>query len=98
MIKPEVRATALSAMGQADSIGQIVGGPAVGAIGTAVSLRAALLTGAALQAPAVALVVSAGWDAPDRAAPTGSDAVPEPLEDLGTARGVLEHPPVTEPG
>ena len=98
MIKPEVRATALSAMGQADAIGQVVGGPAIGAIGTAVSLRAALLTGAALQAPAVALVVSAGRDAPDRVEPGSSDVVPEPLEDLGTAHGVLEHPPVAEPG
>ena len=90
MIQPEVRATALSAMGQADAIGQVVGGPAVGAIGTAVSLRAALLTGAALQAPAVALVLAAGSDV--------SDASPEVLEDSGAAGGILQHPPVTEPG
>ncbi len=87
MIKPEVRATTLSAMGQADAIGQVIGGPAIGAIGTAVSLRAALLTGAALQAPAVGLVLAAGSDAP-----------PEALEDLGTAQGILEHPPVAESG
>ncbi len=98
MIQPDVRATALSAMGQADAIGQVVGGPAVGAVGTAVSLRAALLTGAALQAPAVALVVAAGRDAPDRSLPGGSEAGPELLEELGTACGVLEHPPVAEPG
>ena len=89
MIDPDVRATALSAMGQADAIGQVVGGPAIGAIGTAVSLQAALLSGAALQAPAVALTLAAG-------AGVDSDAVPELLEDGGAADGVLEHPPVTE--
>jgi len=95
MIEPDVRATALSAMGQADAIGQVVGGPAVGAIGTAVSLQAALLTGAALQAPAVGLTLAAGRDAPERRDPTvSSDVAPKPLEDLGTAEGVLEHPPM----
>ena len=89
MIDPDVRATALSAMGQADAIGQVVGGPAIGAIGTAVSLQAALLGGAALQAPAVALTLAAG-------AGVDSDAVPELLEDGGAPDGVLEHPPVTE--
>jgi DHA3 family tetracycline resistance protein-like MFS transporter len=89
MIDPDVRATALSAMGQADAIGQVVGGPAIGAIGTAVSLQAALLAGAALQAPAVALTLAAG-------AGVDSDAVPELLEDGGAPDGVLEHPPVTE--
>ncbi len=95
MIEPDVRATALSAMGQADAIGQVVGGPAIGAIGTAVSLQAALLTGAALQAPAVGLTLAAGRDAPDRRDPTvPSEVLPEPLEHLGTADGVLEHPPM----
>jgi MFS transporter, DHA3 family, tetracycline resistance protein len=89
MIDPDVRATALSAMGQADAIGQVVGGPAIGAIGTAVSLQAALLGGAALQAPAVALTLAAGGG-------VDSDAVPELLEDGGAPDGVLEHPPVTE--
>jgi DHA3 family tetracycline resistance protein-like MFS transporter len=89
MIDPDVRATALSAMGQADAIGQVVGGPAIGAIGTAVSLQAALLGGAALQAPAVALTLAAG-------AGVDSNAVPELLEDGGAPDGVLEHPPVTE--
>jgi DHA3 family tetracycline resistance protein-like MFS transporter len=96
LIEPEVRATALSAMGQADAIGQVVGGPAIGAVGTIVSLKAALLTGAAIQAPAVALVVAAGRDAPTTAAP-GSDAGPELLEDPGPAGRVLEHPPMTDP-
>jgi len=98
MIPPDVRATALSAMGQADAIGQVVGGPAIGAVGTAVSLQAALLTGAALQAPAVGLVVAAGQGAPDERDPTvTSEVVPELLKDLGTTEGVLEHPPMAEP-
>ncbi len=96
LIEPEVRATALSAMGQADAIGQVVGGPAIGAVGTIVSLKAALLTGAAIQAPAVALVVAAGRDAATTATP-GSDAGPELLEDAGPASRVLEHPPMTDP-
>ena len=96
LIEPEVRATALSAMGQADAIGQVVGGPAIGAVGTIVSLKAALLTGAAIQAPAVGLVVAAGRAAPPLATPD-SDAGPELLEDAGPAGRVLEHPPMTDP-
>lgn len=41
-IDPRVRATVISMSGQADAVGQIVGGPGIGAIGSAVSLRAAL--------------------------------------------------------
>jgi DHA3 family tetracycline resistance protein-like MFS transporter len=41
--------------GQSDAIGQVLGGPGVGAIGTAASLRAALLAGGALLLPALAL-------------------------------------------
>jgi DHA3 family tetracycline resistance protein-like MFS transporter len=51
---PQVRATIFSVGGQVDAVGQIVGGPGVGAIGNA-SLRAALLTSAALLAPAMPL-------------------------------------------
>ncbi len=48
-VDPRVRATVLSIVGQADAFGQIAGGPVIGAIGTARSLRAALVaTGAAL--------------------------------------------------
>jgi hypothetical protein len=58
-------------------------------------LQAALLTGAALQAPAVGLTVAAGRDAPDRRDPAvPSEVLPEPLEHLGTTDGVLEHPPM----
>jgi len=38
-VEPKVRATALSARDMFDSGGQIVGGPVIGAIGTAFTLR-----------------------------------------------------------
>jgi len=43
---PAVRATMFSVSGQADALGQICGGPGVGAIGKMISIRAALLTSA----------------------------------------------------
>jgi DHA3 family tetracycline resistance protein-like MFS transporter len=51
---PQVRATLFSVSGQADAIGQIVGGPAVGAVGN-VSIRAALVTSALLLSPVLPL-------------------------------------------
>ncbi|HEV2415655.1 MAG TPA: MFS transporter, partial [Candidatus Dormibacteraeota bacterium] len=56
---PEVRATVLSVVGQADSLGQLVAGPAVGAIGSAVSISAALGVSAALLLPAAVLAAAA---------------------------------------
>jgi DHA3 family tetracycline resistance protein-like MFS transporter len=50
-----VRATVLSISGQANAIGQVGGGPALGAIGNAWGIRAALVAGAAAIAPALAL-------------------------------------------
>jgi DHA3 family tetracycline resistance protein-like MFS transporter len=47
---PQVRATLFSVSGQADAIGQIAGGPVVGAIGNA-SIRAALVASALLLSP-----------------------------------------------
>jgi len=52
--EPQVRATLFSVSGQANAIGQIAGGPAVGAIGNR-SIRAALLTSALLLAPVLPL-------------------------------------------
>jgi DHA3 family tetracycline resistance protein-like MFS transporter len=52
------RATALSAKDMFDSAGQFAGGPAVGAVGSAVSLRAAMATAGALLAPAFALLLT----------------------------------------
>jgi DHA3 family tetracycline resistance protein-like MFS transporter len=51
---PKVRATIFSVRGQADAIGQIAGGPVVGAIGN-VSIRAALVTSALFLSPVLPL-------------------------------------------
>jgi len=50
-IRPEVRATVISMMGQVNAIGQITGGPGVGAVGKLVSIRAALSISALLYLP-----------------------------------------------
>jgi DHA3 family tetracycline resistance protein-like MFS transporter len=50
-----VRATVMSITSQADAVGQWTGGPAIGAIGNAFGIRAALVTGAFFLSPAVAL-------------------------------------------
>ena len=51
---PQVRATIFSVSGQVDAIGQIAGGPGVGAIGNR-SLRAALVTSALILSPVLPL-------------------------------------------
>lgn len=50
-----VRATVMSITSQADAVGQWTGGPAIGAIGNAFGVRAALVIGAFFLTPAVAL-------------------------------------------
>jgi len=54
-----VRATVLSIVNQSDAIGQVTGGPAIGAVGSSVGLRPALALGAAVLAPALALYARA---------------------------------------
>jgi DHA3 family tetracycline resistance protein-like MFS transporter len=51
---PQVRATMFSVSGQVDAIGQIVGGPGVGAIGN-LSIRAALVMSALILSPVLPL-------------------------------------------
>jgi MFS family permease len=48
-----VRATVISMTGQSDAIGQVAGGPALGGIATVFGLRAGLLSGGLLLAPAL---------------------------------------------
>ena len=55
----QVRATVFSVSSQVDAIGQITGGPLVGGIGNAVSVRAALLTSALLLSPVLRLYSAA---------------------------------------
>ena len=52
--EPQVRATIFSVSGQADAVGQITGGPVVGAIGNA-SIRTALVSSALLLSPVLPL-------------------------------------------
>lgn len=54
-LEPGVRATVLSMENQVNAIGQVVGGPALGWVGSAYSIRAALLASAGVLAPVVAL-------------------------------------------
>lgn len=69
-----VRATVLSITNQADAVGQWTGGPAIGAVGNAFGMRAALVTGALLLSPALALY--------SRAVRRKVDASGEPAEAL----------------
>jgi DHA3 family tetracycline resistance protein-like MFS transporter len=54
-LDPQVRATVNSMNAQMDALGQMIGGPIVGAIGTAISLRAALLSSATILSPVLVL-------------------------------------------
>jgi len=54
-----VRATVISITGQSDAIGQAAGGPVLGAIGNVWGIRAALVGGATVIAPALALYARA---------------------------------------
>jgi DHA3 family tetracycline resistance protein-like MFS transporter len=54
-----VRATVTSMVNQTNAFGEVAGGPGVGAVGTVVSLRAALVLAGVLLAPAVALYARA---------------------------------------
>jgi MFS family permease len=72
-----VRATVMSITNQADAVGQWTGGPAIGWVGNAFGIRPALVVGASLLSPAVALYARAlrhGGREPEL------DALPEPLE------------------
>jgi len=82
-IAPSVRATALSAKEMFDSAGQIIGGPVIGVIGTLASIRIALLTGAAVLAPAAACIVGASRRI--RARVTGTVADAEAAESVDAA-------------
>ena len=50
-IEPRARATVISMVGQANAFGQIAGGPGVGAIGKAFSIRSAILATSVLSTP-----------------------------------------------
>lgn len=54
-LTPESRATLFSMQAQADALGQVGGGPAIGAIGKLVSLPAALMVSSLILIPAIGL-------------------------------------------
>jgi MFS transporter, DHA3 family, tetracycline resistance protein len=54
-VESRVRATVISAQSQADALGQLGGGPAIGAVGTLFGLRAAITAAGLLLMPAFAL-------------------------------------------
>ncbi len=58
-IDSQVRATVISITSQTNALGQVAGGPLVGAVGTHISLRAALSLAALLLAPASAVYAAA---------------------------------------
>ncbi len=58
-LDPANRATLFSVDGQADALGQIIGGPMIGVVGSTVSIRAALLSSAALLGLALPLLARA---------------------------------------
>jgi DHA3 family tetracycline resistance protein-like MFS transporter len=59
-LDPRVRATVLSMSSQVDAIGQILGGPGVGLVASAVSVRAAIAVSGLLLTPALPLFGRAG--------------------------------------
>jgi DHA3 family tetracycline resistance protein-like MFS transporter len=58
-LTPQTRATVFSIYGQADSLGQLLGGPAIGLVGTLYGLRAAMVAAGLLLTPALLLYARA---------------------------------------
>jgi DHA3 family tetracycline resistance protein-like MFS transporter len=58
-IESNVRATVISMSAQTDALGQIAGGPIIGATGTLFSLQAAIALSGLILSPAVALFIRA---------------------------------------
>jgi DHA3 family tetracycline resistance protein-like MFS transporter len=54
-LQPSTRATTLSLLNQADALGQLTGGPVIGAIGTTFSIRVALVVAGVVLSPAILL-------------------------------------------
>jgi len=76
-LESSVRATVLSMIAQADALGQVAGGPALGALGRAAGARSAILAATSLLIPVQALLVRAGSRTPQADAPRGTHARPD---------------------
>jgi MFS transporter, DHA3 family, tetracycline resistance protein len=70
-----VRATVISMSGQVDAFGQIVGGPPVGYIGSAFSLRAALVAVSVILSPVLLLLAYASRKRKREVAPVEAEVV-----------------------
>jgi DHA3 family tetracycline resistance protein-like MFS transporter len=74
-IESRVRATVLSLNGQFDAIGQVAGGPILGALATAVSIPAAMVSVGILMVPALLLYAIAWrWTRSGTVAPAAETA------------------------
>jgi DHA3 family tetracycline resistance protein-like MFS transporter len=58
-IDSSVRATVISMNRQAEAVGEVIGGPPIGAIGSLVGIRAALLSATAVMLPGLLLYTRA---------------------------------------
>jgi DHA3 family tetracycline resistance protein-like MFS transporter len=83
---PQYRATVLSMEGQSHSVGEISAGPLVGYIGRVITVPAALVTSAIMQALAVPLLAREALRAPAEppVLPTRMDPLAPPLQPPGT--------------
>jgi DHA3 family tetracycline resistance protein-like MFS transporter len=84
-LQPATRATVLSISGQIDAIGQLVGGPIIGAVAMLLGLRAAMIGVALLLAPAVFLYgflsrMIGGSPPIQQATLEDNQSIPEPSE------------------
>ncbi|MBI3764549.1 MAG: hypothetical protein HY260_22135 [Chloroflexi bacterium] len=70
-----VRATVLSMMSQSDAFGQIAGGPAIGAVETIFSLRAAMAVTGALLSPITLIYARAIRRGTLSTAPAGKEVI-----------------------
>lgn len=71
-VTSRARATTLSMTGQADAVGQVAGGPALGALASAAGVSVALLVSAALHTPAAVLYARLRPSGGERARPSRS--------------------------
>lgn len=75
-IDGKVRATVFSLVGEMNALGQIAGGPPVGYIGSAFSLRAALTTVSIILSPVLLLFAHAAHKAKTESSATGASTIP----------------------
>jgi len=74
-LEARTRATVLSMSGQCDAIGQVAGGPALGWVGSAISVPAALIGSAVTFSPVIWLYARVGRITDDEAATEGDPVV-----------------------